>query len=249
MNLNYRLGRRLYGARDRVLRRRLPWLDSRFPRGVVFPLDLARFAADRPIETIVDVGANDGGTSLSLAGWFPKATIHAFEPVSETFEILKRRTASFPRITPHPLACGETPGEVRIRLSGHSTTNTLVGGSPADGSAAGEGSEVVRVVRVDAFAESLGVSRVDLLKTDAEGFDLDVLRGAEGLFAARRVRFVYAEVGFNGRPGQTPFAAVCDHLRGRGFDLAGFYEPMRSGERRQVLSFCNALFVLTGAAG
>ena len=34
---------------------------------------------------------------------------------------------------------------------------------------------------VDAEAERLGVERIDLLKTDTEGYELEVLRGAAGL--------------------------------------------------------------------
>lgn len=54
--------------------------------------------------------------------------------------------------------------------------------------------ESVEVVTVDALVEQHGHREVALLKVDAEGADLEVLRGARRLLAEGRVRFVVFEV-------------------------------------------------------
>src|SRR3954467_1486450 len=58
------------------------------------------------ISTILDVGANDGVSAIKFRDAFPDATIHSFEPVTKTFEILKRKVATYTDIHCHQLAVG-----------------------------------------------------------------------------------------------------------------------------------------------
>ncbi|CAK9003211.1 unnamed protein product, partial [Durusdinium trenchii] len=51
----------------------------------------------------------------------------------------------------------------------------------------------VKTVKLDTLTKDLGIQQVHLLKVDAEGHDLEVLRGASRLFQARRIRFVIFE--------------------------------------------------------
>lgn len=250
MNVNYIIGKVWGEIQTGVLRWRPPVLWNRYPRGRVFPLDLIRFSEAEPIRMILDIGANDGGTSLELSRWIPQATIHAFEPITETFEQLRRRTGHLRRMTPHQLACGAVRDRVQITLKQHSTINTLVG---AVAVGAGElqaaertpGVETIDVVTVDDFCREQQIHTIDLLKTDTEGFDMEVLQGAEEMLSAGRVRYVYAEVGFNGQPGQSDFCEIATLLRSHHFVLSGFYEPMRHGPGKKYLNFCNALFSRT----
>ncbi|MFI4963693.1 MAG: hypothetical protein ACHP6H_07560, partial [Legionellales bacterium] len=57
-----------------------------------------------PTATIIEAGAFDGRDTLLIAQQFPQATIHAFEPVPEIFELLTKNTAHVPNIHRHPYA-------------------------------------------------------------------------------------------------------------------------------------------------
>jgi hypothetical protein len=46
---------------------------------------------------------------------------------------------------------------------------------------------------LDNFCQAWGVAQIDVLKVDAEGQDLAILQGAEGLLARRPVKFVFVE--------------------------------------------------------
>ena len=247
--LNLLLGRSLSAATNVVLRQRLPYLDPRYPRGRVMPLDLLRFAAvdgGGPIRRVLDVGANNGGTSLELAKWLPVAEFHAFEPIAATFDVLRRNVAGHPRIAPFQTACGDEPGRVTVTLRGHDTINTLRDASPDEPakSAAGR-TESVTVTTVDAHCAGCGWDAVDLLKTDTEGFDLAVLRGARGLLGREAVRYIYCEVGFHGQEEQTSFCDVARLVGGYGFNLAGFFESWRTGPAKRSMPFANAPFART----
>src|SRR5438105_3740062 len=92
---------------------------SHFPVGYHFELDLRRFKGT-PITTIIDAGANKGDTALRFARFFSGATVHAFEPVAATCDVLCKRVASQRRIRVHQEALGNHAGELTIRLHANS---------------------------------------------------------------------------------------------------------------------------------
>lgn len=107
----------------------------------------------------------------------------------------------------------------------------------------GERFEEINVDTVDLFCEQQGVDSIDLLKIDAEGFDLNVLRGAERSLRGGKIGFVLIEVGFTRTSEKhVSFSAIEGFLTDFGFELIGFYEqtPEWSGEIR--LRFANVLY-------
>lgn len=57
--------------------------------------------------------------------------------------------------------------------------------------------EEVAVGTVDTFAREFGVEEISLLKTDTEGFDAEVLRGAKSMISSGRIFLILIEVGFS----------------------------------------------------
>ena len=81
-----------------------------------------------------------------------------------------------------------------------------------------------------------------MLKTDTEGYDVEVLHGGAGLLAAGWVRFVYAEVSLDAASRQnTPFQPLFELLTAHGHHFRGFYEQYPLHRYGEDLSFCNAL--------
>ena len=46
---------------------------------------------------------------------------------------------------------------------------------------------------VDDFCRANGVDKIDVLKVDAEGYDLHVIKGASRMLSEGRIDFIYAE--------------------------------------------------------
>jgi FkbM family methyltransferase len=89
------------------------------------------------------------------------------------------------------------------------------------------GSSEVDVVDLDSLLGDEGRTRVDFLKLDVEGAELEVLEGAEATLAAS-VLGVSVEVWFQReRAGRPVFADVDSHLRARGFALFDLRELNR----------------------
>jgi FkbM family methyltransferase len=208
---------------------------SRPQHGVRECADIA--ACGCQVRTIFDVGANIGQTARRFRTAFPKAVIHCFEPVEETFHTLTHNLARDHSIFCHRLALSDRAGDAHIFVTENSSTCSLL--TPDQFVR----EELVTVATVDTFSAAQGIARIDLLKIDAEGNDLNVLRGAEGMLSRSDVAFVLAEVGFTpGDDRHVLFDDVRDLLSPYGFRLFGIYgqQPEWTGERR--LRFANALF-------
>jgi FkbM family methyltransferase len=187
---------------------------------------------------IFDVGANVGEVSARLAAAFPPpARIQAFEPATSTFTQLSAACAAFPHVQPRQLALGTRIGKSSLYHGINSQLNRLApAGQLGDGT-----TEEVETTTVDALAQQMGWDTIDLLKTDTEGFDVDVLNGAAGLLHRGAIRAIVSEVTFDAKSTwHTHFEAVSACLIPQGFCLYGIYDCMRWGVH---LSYCNVLFL------
>jgi hypothetical protein len=85
----------------------------------------------------------------------------------------------------------------------------------------------VRVGLLDEYLEAAGVSTVDLLKIDVEGYEPNVLRGAHKAIAAGRIRAVLIELNDPAlRSVGSSAQEVFDHLLSLGY-RDGLSQPFR----------------------
>jgi FkbM family methyltransferase len=120
---------------------------------------------DNP-KTIIDIGANIGWYSMCLADTFPKASIHAFEPIPETFKFLTRNIKNNKfNVSVYPYALSSIEGTVTFNyLSDIPGASTMVK----------NGNVKVKTLLLDGF----DFEDVDFIKIDTEGSELMVLEGA-----------------------------------------------------------------------
>jgi FkbM family methyltransferase len=130
-----------------------------------------------------DVGANVGYFTLVAATALAKrGRIVAFEPGKNAYERLTENIAvnAYENIRTFPVAVTDGEGEAVLHLAGD------IADSSASLYPAGDiqtGQEVCRTVSLDHVLAAEGLSPPDLIKLDAEGAELAVLRGARGLLA------------------------------------------------------------------
>lgn len=209
------------------------------PPGVDWVLDAKRSGLIGRQPLCLDVGANVGQTVGALRHHLRDARIHAFEPFAEPRRQLVQRWGGTPGVTLVPLAMGAAPAQLRVAPQAESVRNSLrdVGDRRAV-------AETIEVDTVDRYCAGAGIGEVTILKTDTEGWDLEVLRGAAALLAAQRVGFVYVEVTFlPDNTANTPFAPVFDWLDKHGYRMLGLYETYPLHHFAEPNVFCNALFV------
>jgi FkbM family methyltransferase len=201
-------------------------------------------------KAIFDVGANIGATSLTYRRLFPDAVIHAFEPFPGAFGKLAARFANDGRVRCVPKAVSSSSGVASLHVNSMDVTNAL---SPILDEAFGylpdnfakAGSVPVETTTLDDYCRAEGVDRIDILKMDAQGSELDILRGGERLLSQGRVGLVYTELIFvpvyEKQPAFHEIATFLAPFGFRLFDFFGFtYDP--SGQ----LKWGDAIFRLAG---
>jgi FkbM family methyltransferase len=224
---------------------------SVLPYGIDFILDIKRLsrAWNVPIRTFFDVGAHEGQTSASVLSSFADARVFAFEPHPVTFSKLLQRSAENSRLAPHNLAISNANGPARFFEYSSSTLNSLIPDAqyPVRKGVAAR-AITVQCTTLDKFCNQNGIQTIDVLKIDTEGCELVVLQGAEQLFSAGRVRFVYAEFNdMSPRLGATGGALIpiSDFLAPFGFRFVATYpDYMEITNETEMHVGANALFVL-----
>jgi FkbM family methyltransferase len=212
------------------------------PQFVDYREDILQLKPARPIEIIFDVGANVGNTVVDFYEAFPSSEIHAFEPVMETYRQLLVRTGMLRRVQPYHCALGAIPKTAKIVTQKQSEWNSLVG---AINRAEDEHAHVeeVRIKTIDEVCREKAIHRIDILKTDTEGYDLEVLQGGRDMLASGGIMFVVCEVGFDHDDiRHTSFWGVSEALYSSGFGFWGLYDVNHCVDLPKV-SYCNALFI------
>lgn len=216
--------------------------DASLPTGVDWLHDIRRSGLVGTAPICFDVGANVGQTVLELKRSWPNALIHAFEPFSQPRAELISVADRLSGVTPVGLAFGAEPGSARVQPREMSVLNSLL---PSTASPSAGPAEAIRIETVDRYGDAHGIDTIDVFKTDTEGYDLDVLRGADRMLTNQRITFVHVEVTFlpeNAR--NTAFRPVFDFLTVRHrYRFLGLYETYPLHHFDEPNLFCNALFV------
>lgn len=215
-------------------------------RGIDVASDISQYS-ETSIKTIFDVGANVGQTAQYFYNKFPEAKIFSFEPIKSTFNTLVENTSAIRNISCFNHAFGAYEGKTKVYLQKYSGWNSLVESKNIDYNI---GSEVVEINTINQFAKLHKIDRIDLLKTDTEGYDLEVLKGAEDFLNGNKVQFILCEVGFHKHDyGHTYFVEIHDYLNSKGFQIFDIYDTDQlyyiPHHKYSRFSFCNALFINT----
>jgi FkbM family methyltransferase len=200
---------------------------------------MERFVADGPATTIFDVGANVGQSIERFRLHYPRAHIHSFEPSPATYRELEARAKSRTNVTTWNFAFGAAPGRSVLQENKHTVMSSMLDlGQRGWGQV--EKQTEVELRTIDDFCQSQGISQVDILKSDTQGYDLEVLRGAEHVMRENRIGVVMCEVNFvEFYRDAASFDAIFRFLLDRNFVLVALY-PIHYG--RNVAAWTDALF-------
>lgn len=162
---------------------------------------------------VVDLGANDGDFAHAMIERFHCRVIAA-EPVRELLD----------RIQPHPLlqvlpvAVGGKNQQVSVNVFSSRCASVLGPMSPEESSA----TQLVEMITLTEFLRRAHVERIDLLKVDIEGAEIDMFASCsdEELQSARQVTVEFHDFIY---PEQLPaIQRICERMRDIGFVVLPF---------------------------
>jgi FkbM family methyltransferase len=136
-------------------------------------------------QTIIDVGANVGYMTRFFAqSTGPAGKVCAFEPNPKIFPLLQRNVAKFKCVSTYNVGLSSDSGEAELFLAGsdHSVAS-FARDYPATHVFYQESGELnsvsAKFVNGDNFLREIGIAKIDVLKIDVEGWELNVLAGLE----------------------------------------------------------------------
>lgn len=193
--------------------------------------------ADRAVA--LDVGAHEGEFFQSFLAADLVSSVVLFEPNPTNAECLRRKFQGA-RVTIEEMAVAAQCGSADFGYGDDTATGSLL--KPVGWTPTATLNTRVVVTTLDDYATRHGLlDRVNVLKIDTQGSDLQVLIGAEGLLAASQpviiVEMIYAPLYEN----QGDPAELLLWLTRRGYRLAGLFDEHYS--REGWLAWCDACFL------
>ncbi len=202
----------------------------RWPIANTLPWAIMRVFNTIDVGQVVDAGARHGDfvrTVRSVGGY--GGPVMSFEPHPESFSVMEQRLRHDLQWIGHQVALGAKPGNLSLHVYDSSDFNSVL--SPtAFGSqrfpVLGIGrSQSVRVERLDSFPLAEGAI---FLKTDTQGYDLEVLNGATVVMD--RIAVLLIELSTKAiYEGMPPAPQVMELIGGWGFQPVGFFPVSRDG--------------------
>ncbi|WP_162426877.1 FkbM family methyltransferase [Pontibacter pudoricolor] len=212
------------------------------PIGTDLAVDISTRLRFAP-RTIFDVGANVGQTAKRFDSIFEGAKIYSFEPVNSTFMQLVGNLDSRRNIVLENIALGESDSTEEISLfEGElSVLNSLNQNSMNRDCEARK--EMIKILKLDTYCSLNKIESIDLLKIDTEGYELQVLKGAQYFLESGKIKMILAEVGFNVKNKRnTHFNELNEFLTSYNFNFHSMYDVsnqfIKHGE-----NFANVLYV------
>jgi FkbM family methyltransferase len=203
---------------------------------------LAKALEVHAIDLVVDVGANEGqyGSLLRSLGYL--GDIVSFEPISAAYESLCNRVESDERWHAFNLALGDSSGRLDLNTVDGSTLSSALEFTDLGREIFPEGEhkfeaqsvEMDRLCEVVKRRPDLFARDNWLLKTDTQGFDLQVLTGSD--LRSSPIKLVQCELSVLPLyEGAASYAEVVNWLDSQGFIPLGFWPTFYHGSDMRIV--------------
>ncbi len=191
---------------------------------------------------VFDVGANKGQTAIEIRSIFKNSTIYCFEPFFDTFSSLSKNVSEMQNIYLYNLALGSSSNKVKAYYNINNEWNSLVNELNIELEKNKHKPEVINIISLDEFAFNNKISKIDFLKIDTEGYEMQVLKGGKDYLRQGLVDVIYFEIGFDKGDFQHSFYLdVFNFLNDFDYIFSGIFETFYY--EKAGINRANALFV------
>jgi methyltransferase, FkbM family len=184
---------------------------------------------------IVDVGAHRGAWTRSAASVFPNATILLVEPQQEMADDLLRVERDLANTHWIPAGVGSQPGEACLTIWEDFAGSTFLP-KPDPARLAAGSQRMTPIVTLDQIVSERPGFQPDLVKIDVQGYEMEVLRGAESLFGVTSIFIIECSL-FTASKKRPLAREIIAHLAARGYelyDIPGFLRRPADGALGQL---------------
>ena len=199
---------------------------------------IKRLLSNQSNPIIFDVGANIGKISTTYRSIFPNAKIYAFEPIAECYDKLKILSNRDKNLYPYPIAISNKNEKREFFINQNLGSSSLLTSNS-------KGKEVwgnraldtvsttdVECKTLDSFCIENDIKRINLVKLDIQGSELNALHGAEKLLKEGKIDMIYTEISiYKSYNGQAEFHQILSYLKEYHFTLFNIYKSIHKNGR------------------
>jgi FkbM family methyltransferase len=200
---------------------------------------LKRFGFDP--KHMVDIGANRGTWTRKAVQFFPNAQYTLVEPQDQLKNYIQDLIASGIKINWVNAGVSDVSGTLPLTVSHRDDSSTFIS-SPNDGNAP---KILIPVRTLNEIVSSSNSPMPEMVKIDAEGFDLKVLAGATQLFGKTEVFFVEVVISEN-NPYENTISRMIPTMEQAGYHAVDITDINRS-PKYGVLWLCELAFLRNGS--
>ena len=168
-------------------------------------------------DLVIDCGANVGNLKLGLTQYYPIFKYIAFEPDKDVFNCLKLNLMHENDVELYELSLSDKNSKKTLYIdsnTGDSSLEKFDTGKKA----------IVTTMRLD----ELEYRKIKLLKIDAEGHELEVIKGAEKIL--NNIEYITVDMGAEKNSGsENTVASVINYLLNKKFIMVSFKENRTTG--------------------
>ena len=196
-----------------------------FLYGVYEPFMLDLFSVYlKPGQTFVDIGANIGQHTMYVASIVGETgSVHAFEPIPSIYRQIEDSVKEnhFEKIVHiHNCALGETEATEKLFISKNVGGSSLVNDD--------ETKETITVHIKNGDKELSGISKIDVIKIDVEGYEYEVLSGIKQMLLVHKpVLFLEFSGSFYDKQRKGNGAKILELLRECNYSLFDIEDEMK----------------------
>jgi len=193
---------------------------------------------------VIDVGANQGDWTRLAVDYFPDATFLLIEPQAELRARVQDLIDRGHKIEWLTAGASDKSGILEFTINPRADSSTFAL-SRAQAESLGFSRVMVEVLTLNDVIRSRGMPPPEMIKIDAEGFDLKVLAGASDILGITDI--ILMEVGIVARGIENTAAAVINTMAAAGYRLIDITDVNRS-PRDDVLWLCEFAFLRNGSS-
>ena len=166
---------------------------------------------------ILDIGAAEGHFSIAAVSVFAGCSIYAFEPAQRQRVILSRNLKlNHVAVQIEPRGLWNASSVLPFRTVG--AESSLAPASRFQGRLTFP--EMIPVISLDGWVQEKGIERLDLIKMDVEGAELEILEGAKAILKRFRPRLLIQA--YHLREGERTFGRCAATLEAIGYRVHEF---------------------------
>jgi FkbM family methyltransferase len=189
------------------------------------------------IDYVIDVGANIGQFAVTARKLLPHAKILSLEPIPACFEQFRKKFQYDSNIIISNIAASDSVGTVAFSVSVDTGASSLLPMGKLQKEIFPDSTKITKINiqtnTLDFITQSSKVGDNIFLKIDVQGFELNVLRGANEIL--KKTKLILVETSFDSfYEGQALFCEVYKYLIERDFMYLHSFNVLKSKKGKPV---------------